>query len=99
MKILAIEHEVPGRMPGEFGPRLKSEAAKLWELYQSDQVREFYFRGDRAEAVLILECQDIGEAARLLGSLPLVEAKLTRFELIPLIPYPGFSRLFEESTG
>ncbi len=96
MKILAIEHEVPGSMPGEYGPRLKSEAAQLWKLYQDSQVREFYFRGDRSEAVLILKCADNGEAGRILGNLPLVKADLTRFELIPLIPYPGFSRLFIE---
>lgn len=97
MKILAIEHEVPGSLPGEYAPRLKSEAAQLWKLYQDSQVREFYFRGDRSEAVLILECANVGEAGTILGSLPLVKADLIRFELIPLIPYPGFARLFDET--
>jgi len=31
----------------------------------------------------------------MLSSLPLVEQGLIRFELIPLVAYPGFARLFE----
>jgi hypothetical protein len=45
---------------------------------------------------LILECADTNEAQHLLESLPLVQAGLIRFDVIPLIPYPGFERLFEE---
>jgi hypothetical protein len=29
-----------------------------------------------------------------LGTLPLVKAGLISFELMPLVPYPGFARLF-----
>jgi len=32
-----------------------------------------------------------------LDSLPLVQAGLIRFELIPLSPYPGFARLFADA--
>jgi hypothetical protein len=45
---------------------------------------------------LILECADVEEANHLLDTLPLVEARLIEFEVIPLVPYPGFERLFEE---
>ncbi len=96
MKILAIEHETPGALPGEFAPHLEAEATQLWKLYQSDLVREFYFRGDRSEAVLMLECVNLDQAQGLLDSLPLVKAGLVRFELIPLNPYPGFARLFSK---
>ncbi|MFZ5820574.1 MAG: hypothetical protein ACOYYJ_11815 [Chloroflexota bacterium] len=43
-----------------------------------------------------LECADVEEAKRLLATLPLVQAGLIAFEIIPLIPYPGFERLFGE---
>jgi hypothetical protein len=59
-------------------------------------IRELYFRGDRSEAVLILECADVHEAQQTLESLPLMQAGLIRFDVIPLIPYPGFARLFQE---
>ena len=79
-------------------PHLKAEAARVWELYQSGKLREIYFRGDRSEAVLILECAIVEEAELLLASLLLVQAGLISFEVIPLIPYPGFERLFGEQS-
>ncbi len=94
MKILAIEREEESITPDAFQSYLKLEAIRLWELYQAGIVRELYFRQDRSEAVLMLECADLAEAHRALTSLPLVEAGLIAFELIPLKPYPGFSRLF-----
>lgn len=98
MKILAIEHECPGIAGDAFTPDLlRQEAAKAWELYQSGVVRELYFRHDRHAAVLILECTDVAEAQAFLNTLPLVQVGLITFELIPLVPYPGFARLFAAS--
>ena len=94
MKILALERERPGLRPDQFAPHLTAEALGTWSLYQTGVVRELYFRQDRAEAVLILECADAGEAQRILEGLPLVQAGLITFEVIPLIPYSGFARLF-----
>lgn len=96
MKILALEIETPGTTPEQFTPHLKNEAARVWELYKSGQIRELYFRQDRREAVLVLESAGAKEAQQLLETLPLVEAGLIYFEIIPLSPYPGFERLFGE---
>jgi len=95
MKILAIEKEIPNISPEQFAPHHKAEALRIWELYKSGQLREIYFRQDRSEAVLVLECADKETAHQVLGSLPLVQAGLIEFEVIPLVPYPGFERLFE----
>ena len=94
MKILAIEKETPGTTDEQFGPHLQGEARRVWELYSSGIIRELYFRGDREEAVLVLETSDPAEASRALDSLPLVANGLISFEVIPLLPYPGFERLF-----
>ncbi len=99
MKILAIEKEKPGLQPGQFAPFLKTEAMHVWELYLSGRIREIYFRADRSEAVLLLECADAAEAQQILGTLPLVQAGLIDFEIIPLIPYTGFERLFEKNSA
>jgi len=108
MKILALEKEIPNTTSEQFAPHLQAEAARVWELYKSGQLREIYFRGDRhlhrtahgavqvSEAVLILECAVVEEAHQLLNSLPLVQVGLITFEVIPLVPYPGFERLFDE---
>ncbi len=93
MKILAIEKEVTGIKDEQYIPHLKSEALKAWELYQSEKIRELYFTKDNF-AVLILECSDEEECKEILSSLPLVKKGLIKFEIMTLLPYPGFSRLF-----
>lgn len=94
MKILALEHEKTGFSAANAAPPLKAEAQRVWELYQAGIVREIYFRQDRTEAVLVLECASLEEARQHLDSLPLVQCGLIEFEIIPLAPYPGFARLF-----
>lgn len=99
MKILALEKEIAGKTAEDFQPHLTAEAARAWELYQSGIIREMYFRTDLHEAVLVLECPDIEEARHILNMLPLVREGLIDFEIIPLIPYSGFSRLFAEEKS
>ena len=94
MKILAIEHENQGIEPGLYAQFRRAEAIRAWELYQSGLIRELYFRQDRSQAVLMLECDSVVDARKVLQSLPLVQAGLIDFELIPLVAYPGFGRLF-----
>ncbi len=94
MKFIAIEKELCGTSSSDFVPHLKEEAKAVYELQQSGDLREIYFREDRNEAVLILECPDLQTAREILENLPLVKNKLIDFELIPLKPYPGLSRLF-----
>ncbi len=98
MKILALEHETPGITAEQFRPHLVAEAARLYQLVQSGVVRETYFRADRHEAVLVLECADVAEAQAALETLPLVSGHLITFELIPLVPYTGWERLFKGDT-
>ena len=95
MKILAIENEIEGKRKEEFLSHLNSEASEVWRLYQSDIIREIYFDNDNRRAILILECKDAKEALERLSELPLVREKLIQFEIIPLSPYPGYSRLFK----
>jgi hypothetical protein len=95
MRILAIEKALPGIREDQFALYLKAEASRVWELYQAGVFRELYFRADRTEAVLLMECSSLEEAKEALDSLPLVGAGLISFEVIPLRPYPGFSRLFD----
>jgi hypothetical protein len=95
MKILAIEHDSAAVTDDQFTPDLlKAEAQRAWELQQAGLIREMYFRADRPEAVLVLECAHVAEAQTVLNTLPLVREKLIEFEVIPLQAYPGFARLF-----
>src|ERR1035438_6382190 len=94
MKILAHEKEVPGVSDEQFTEEiLGAEARKAWELYQSGvlvnctsaltKTRQFWCWNESAD-----------EARRALSELPLVCAGLIDFQVIPLVAYPGFARLF-----
>jgi hypothetical protein len=96
MKILALEKNI-GERDARFDLHLKAEAMRAWELVQEGIFREMYFRTDKPEAVLILECETEEKAKAALDSLPLVKEGLIAFELLPLKPYPGFARLFEKT--
>jgi hypothetical protein len=95
MKILAIEKEVSGKTKEQFKTFLKPEAQKVWDLYQAGIIREIYFSEPHHNAVVILECTNENKAREILKTLPLVEENLIDFDIFPLVPYDGFSRLFE----
>jgi len=97
MKILAFEKPVPGVTDEQFtNDILETEARKVWELYQSGVLREFYFTADTHEAVLVLECGSADEARLQLSELPLVCAGLIDFDVKPLVAYSGLERLFRD---
>lgn len=95
MKIIAVTKENGNVKREDFFPHLKEETRTVWELYKQKIIREIYFRADRKDAVLIMECSDVGEAEKILNTLPLVREKLISFEIIPLRPYDGFEILFQ----
>jgi muconolactone delta-isomerase len=95
MKILAVEKEVAGVADEAFAPHLEAEARRAWELHQQGLIRELYFRQDWPGAVLMLECRDVDEARDVLATLPLVKTGLIDFDVMPLVAYPGFARLFK----
>jgi hypothetical protein len=58
-------------------------------------LREIYFN-EFKNAVLILECESKIQVMQLLESLPLVMSKMIEFEVIELLPYPGFERIINK---
>jgi hypothetical protein len=99
VKVLAIGHARSGISWEHIALYVGEEARRVWELYESDRVREFYLRADdQPGVVLVFECEDVTEAERLVAALPMVEAGLLNFEVIPLRPYRGFRELLERPT-
>jgi hypothetical protein len=65
-------------------PYVGEEARHVWEIYESDRMREFYLRvDDRPGVVLGFECDDLAEAERLFAARPVLEGGLLDFEVIP----------------
>jgi hypothetical protein len=96
MKIIALERELPGATAEQFQHFAKDEARAAWQLHQAGLIRELYFRADHHAAVLVLECATTVDAQRVLSNLPFVREGLIIFDLIPLVAYPGFERLFAD---
>lgn len=94
MKILAIDKILPGATEEKIYTHIKEEAAKAWEFYEQDIVREWYFRQDRGGVVLMLECDSIEAAKDVIDDLPLVKAGLVDFDLIPLGAFKPLASLF-----
>jgi hypothetical protein len=95
MKFIFLEIESSIAKAEDFQPYLRDEAQHVWDLQQQGIVREAHFRADQHTAVLVLECRDLSHAQILASEFPLVRQGLIRFEIIPLIPYSGFSRLLK----
>jgi hypothetical protein len=100
MKVIALETDVPGVRDEDFTPAiLAAESRQVWQLWKEGKIREIHFREDKHMAVITMECEDGREARDILGTLPLVSQGLIAFEVMPLIPYNGFERLFREQRG
>ncbi len=94
MKILAIDKHLPGATPDKIKLLLKHEVLHSWGLQKQDVIRELYFRTDKAGVVLMLECQNIEEAQKILTEFPLVKAGLIEFECMSLGYFKPFELLF-----
>ena len=74
---------------------VEAEAQAVWQLYEIEQVRSFYYLADMSGVVLMLEVQNLEEAKTIIKSLPMVKANLLNVELLPLKPYTGLESLFK----
>ncbi len=98
MKVLALGFDVVAQDDPRFAALRPAEARRVWDLAKADVLRVAYFRADRPNGVLLFEVADLAEARAAIDSLPLVAAGLIDFDLVPLRPYPGYARLFAESS-
>jgi hypothetical protein len=94
MKILAIDHLLPGVTMEQVMVHMKAEVEQSWALTKAGVIRENYLRGDGKGAVAILECASVEEAKAIMNSFPLVQMGLIEFEFIPLEPFTPLETLF-----
>jgi len=94
MKILALEVELHKQKTENFDVIFKDEARAVWHQVQSGMIREIYFHAKNHTAMMILEVPGQKEAEDILSQLPLAREGFIRFDIIPLVPYDGYARLF-----
>lgn len=88
-----------GRIPQDIAikqllPLVKPEATKVWELYASDRLRSIHYITDKSGVVLLYEADCLEEVNKVVASLPMVQAGVLKFEIIPLMPFTGIEELF-----
>lgn len=97
MKFIALEVENHPVNWAEVPPDLlRAEARQVYGLQQDGFIRQIHFRADTKSAVIEWECDSLDQVKEFMTALPLVEAGYIHFDIIPLIPYPGFKRLFSD---
>ncbi|SIO32072.1 YciI family protein [Halodesulfovibrio marinisediminis] len=96
MKILAIDKVMPDATPDKVKETFMKEVNHTVKMYLADVVREMYFRQDRSGTVLVLEAPSMEEARNLIDKMPLVQAGLIDFDLIPLGPFVPLALLLDE---
>ena len=98
MKILAIDKVLPEATPDKVKDTFMKEVNHTVKMYLADVVREMYFRQDRSGTILVLEAPSMEDARSLIDRMPMVQAGLIDFELIPLGPFVPLALLLDEEV-
>jgi hypothetical protein len=100
MKILVLPKPIEGVAREELLQHAGAEIQAVWELYAQGICREFYTRANEpGRVVLIFESASVEDAKDALATLPFAQLHLIDFDVIPLAPFTGLSRLFQAPTG
>jgi hypothetical protein len=93
IKVLAIGHMTAAASTEALLPVMKNEVPDTVKLYLSGKIDQWYVRQDQRGVVFLMNVSSVEEAHALLEKLPLGQAKLMEFELIPLGPLSPLARL------
>jgi len=85
-KILAIGHLTAKWTPEARRAVMPSEVRRTVDLYLAGKIDQWYVKQDQTGVVFLLNVTDLKEAHEMLEKLPLGQAGLMEFELIPLGP-------------
>jgi len=85
-KILAIGHLTAKWTPEARRAVMPAEVRRTVDLYLAGKIDQWYVKQDQTGVVFLLNVTDLKEAHDLLANLPLGQAGLMEFDLIPLGP-------------
>jgi hypothetical protein len=86
VKILAIGTITPGTDPAAVRAVLPTEVRETVKLYLDGKIDQWYSLQNRPGVAFILNVTDVEAAHEMLEKLPLGQARLMSFELMPLGP-------------
>jgi len=91
---LVITHDKPNVNWKEQEQLLKQEAKVLWDLQKNNIIRNIWFTKNTREAVLIIETENIIRTKEIIDTFPLVKEGLITYDIVELVAYDGYERLF-----
>ena len=97
-RILAIGHIVAGADFSKVRPILRNEVPDTVRLYLAGKIDQWYTRKDANGVVFIMNATTVEEAHAILEKLPLGQAHLMDFDLIPLGPLSPLNLLLTSQT-
>jgi len=96
MKILVMPKSLEGVPRERLLEHADAEIRAVWDLYAQGICREFYVRlAEPGRVVLMLEAPSVEAASEALATLPFARMHLIDFDVIPLAPFAGLTRLFQ----
>ena len=98
-KVLAIGSWTAKATPETRPPIMPSEARDTMRLMLAGKIDQWYVRQDQRGVVFLMNVSTVEEAHALLEKLPLGQAKLMEFDLIPLGPLSPLSRLLAQQAA
>ena len=96
-RVLAIGHITAGSARDKIMPIMQKEVRDTVRLYLAGKLDQWFVRRDQNGVVFLMNVTTVDEARTLLEKLPLGEAKLMEFDLIPLGPLTPLGLLLQEA--
>jgi hypothetical protein len=96
VKLLAIGSFTAKAKSSDWKPMLPSEVRETVRLYLAGKIDQWYVKQDQSGVVFLLNLTDPAEAHALLDKLPLGQAGLMEFQIIPLGPISPLRLLLSE---
>jgi Muconolactone delta-isomerase len=97
--ILAIGTITPGASLASVRAILPTEVRETVKLYLAGKIDQWFSLADRNGVVFLLDVKDTQEAHAMLEALPLGQAHLMQFELLPLAPLAPLRQLLGVADG
>ncbi len=98
-RVLAIGRMAAGTTREKVMPIMPQEVRDTVRLYLSGKLDQWFVRRDQNGVVFLLNVSTVDEARTLLDKLPLGEAKLMEFDLIPVGPLTPLGLLLQEPAS
>src|SRR5260221_12964880 len=96
MKILVLPKPIEGVSREELLSHAAAEIQAVWILYNHAASTEIYTRANEpGRVVLMFESASVEAAKEALATLPFAQLHLIDFDVIPLAPFTGLTRLFQ----